>query len=319
MISRAFRSLLVPGLAVLISISPIAVLAQTPSSSVSPLANAEESAPAIAIGAGDLLRVVVFDTPELSSSVRVNQSGEVNIPVLGVVRLAGLDANQAARTIEKELEQRGYLRYPHVTVFISEYASQGATVTGEVKMPGIYPTLGTRRLLDMLTLAGGLSPTAGKVVSITHRSDAQHPILIALQSNVEHMNLQPNPVIQPGDTVIVSKAGVVYVIGDVLKPGGFLVDNNARLSLIQALSLAGGWNKTAAMSQVKLIRKTAAGREQVDLDLKHVMYGKQADIKVSDGDIIFVPSSNGKTFGYRGIEAAIAIATGVLIYSNTIF
>lgn len=280
---------------------------------------AKEGAPAISIGPGDLLNIVVFDTPELSAAVRVNQNGEVDLPVLGLLHVAGLTSTQMAMRIQAELKQRKLLLDPHVTVFISEYASQGATLIGEVKTPGVYPTLGSRRLLDMISVAGGLSPTAGKAVAIIHRDDPTHPVLIALQPRLGSIGLQKNPVIEPGDTIDVSKAGVVYVIGDVLKPGGFLVDNNNRLSIIQALSLAGGWDKTAALSKTKLIRNTPEGREAISLDLKHITEGKQADIKVGDGDILFVPSSKGKTFGYRGIEAAISITSGLLIYSNHSF
>ena len=185
---------------------------------------------------------------------------------------------------------------------------------GEVRAPGVYPTLGSRRLLDMLSLAGGVSSTAGRLVSIVHRGDSQHPEQIALQPTPASLHAQVNPVILPGDTVVVAKAGVIYVIGDVLRPGGILVDNNERLSIIEALSLAGGMNKTAALSQTKLVRKLPAGREEVDLDLKHILYGKQADILVSDGDILYVPSSIGKTFLYRGIEAAFGLATNYALF-----
>lgn len=274
------------------------------------------AAPNIAIGAGDLLNIVVFDTPELTTSVRVSQDGEVNLPVLGMMKLAGLNTIEAARKIEDELRSRRLIIDPHVTVFIAEYASQGATVMGEVRAPGVYPTLGTRRLLDMISVAGGLQTTAGKTVSILHRDDPQHPITIALQPGPTTMYAQENPVILPGDTIIVAKAGVVYVIGDVLKPGGFLIDNNSPISVMQSLSLAGGWDKTAALSKTKLIRKTPEGREEIDLDLKHVAYGSQADISVKDGDILFVPSSMNKTLAYRGIEAAISITSGVLIYTH---
>jgi polysaccharide export outer membrane protein len=270
--------------------------------------------PNIAIGAGDLLNIVVFDTPELTTSVRVSQDGDVNLPVLGMMRLAGLGTTDSARKIEEELRSRHLIIDPHVTVFIAEYASQGATVLGEVRAPGVYPTLGTRKMLDMISVAGGLQSTAGKAVSIVHRSDPQHPETIALQSGPNTMYAQENPIIIPGDTVIVAKAGIVYVIGDVLKPGGFLIDNNSPISIMQSLSLAGGWDKTAALSKTKLIRKTPEGREEVDLDLKHVAYGSQADIGVKDGDILFVPSSISKTLTYRGIEAAITITSGLLIY-----
>jgi polysaccharide export outer membrane protein len=272
--------------------------------------------PSIAIGPGDLLSVVVFDTPELSTSVRVSQDGEVNLPVLGRIHLAGMNTIDAARKIEQELRTRRLLLEPHVTVFIAEYASQGATVMGEVRTPGVYPTLGTRRLLDMISIAGGLQPTAGKTASIIHRDDPQHPVNITLQSHPGALSAQENPVILPGDTIVVAKAGIVYVIGDVLKPGGFLIDNNTPISVMQSLSLAGGWDKTAALSKVKLIRKTPEGREEVDLDLKHVTNGSQADLKVADGDIIFVPSSVGKTMAYRGVEAAISTATGIATYGH---
>ena len=275
---------------------------------------ASPATPAIDIGPGDLLDVVVFDTPELSSHVRVMQDGFVNVPVLGRVDLAGLNADQAARRLEAELKSHNLMKEPHVTVFIVEYASQGATVEGEVHAPGVYPTLGSRRLLDMLALAGGVNATAGKTASIIHRDDPAHPEMIALQSTPANLAVQENPPIQPGDTVIVAKAGVVYIVGDVGKPGGFLVDNNERLSTAQALALAGGANKTAALSKTRLIRKVAGGHEEYQLDLKKLLESQQADMKLDDGDILWVPSSNLKTFGYRGIEAAIAITTGLIIY-----
>lgn len=271
-------------------------------------------APAILIGPGDLLTVTVFETPELSASVRVNQDGDAVLPVLGAVHLAGLSTQEAGVAIEAAFRDRGLLLNPHVTVTETEFASQGASVLGEVRAPGVYPTLGSRRLLDMIALAGGVATTAGRLVTIVHRGDPQHPEQIALQPTPAAMHAQVNPVILPGDTIDVAKAGIVYIIGDVLRPGGILVDNNERLSVIEALSLAGGVDKTAALSKTRLIRKLPAGREQVDLDLKHILYGKQADVLVSDGDILYVPSSVGKTLLYRGTEAIFGIATDYALY-----
>lgn len=272
-----------------------------------------DEAPSILIGPGDLLNVVVFETPELSTSVRVNQDGDAGLPVLGAVHVAGLNSQQASAAFEDAYRSRGLLLNPHVTVSETEFASQGASVLGEVRSPGVYPTLGSRHLLDMLSLAGGVSSTAGRLVSIVHRNDDGHPVQVALQPTPASLHAQKNPIILPGDTVVVAKAGVIYIIGDVLRPGGILVDNNERLSIIEALSLAGGMNKTAALSQTKLVRKLPAGREQVDLDLKHILLGKQADILVSDGDILYVPSSIGKTFLYRGLEALFSIAASEAI------
>ncbi len=289
------------------------ITGQAPEASTSPMSR---SSPAIDIGPGDLLDVVVFDTPELSGHVRVTQDGFANLPVLGRVDFNGLNADQASRMLERELRGRNLLLEPHVTIFIVEYASQGATVSGEVRQPGVYPTLGKRRMLDMLAIAGGVSPTGGKVVSIIHREDPEHPQTVALQASPDHLSMQENPEIRSGDTIIVAKAGVVYVVGEVGKPGGFLVDNNARLSTAQALALAGGATRTASLSKTRLIRKVDGGREEYVIDLAKLLKGEQADLKLNDGDIIWVPSSQLKTFGYRGIEAAIAITTGLAIYGN---
>ncbi|WP_158615531.1 polysaccharide biosynthesis/export family protein [Acidipila sp. EB88] len=275
-----------------------------------------DGAPSIMIGPGDLLNVAVFETPEVSTSVRVNQNGEANLPILGPLHLAGQTTSQASAMIEDAYRTRGLLLNPHVTVSETEFASQGASILGEIRQPGVYPTLGSRRLLDMISLAGGVAPTAGRLVSIVHRNDPQHPVQIALQPTPASVHAQENPVILPGDTVIVAKAGVIYVLGDVLRPGGILVDNNERLSIIEALSLAGGMNKTAALSKTKLVRKLPAGREEVDLDLKHILYGKQADVLVSDGDILYVPSSLGKTILYRGIEGAFTLAASGVIFTR---
>jgi polysaccharide export outer membrane protein len=271
-------------------------------------------APAIFIGPGDMLSINVFETPELTASLRVSQTGEINLPVLGKVHVAGLTAQEAAIQIQDELKDRGLMLDPHVTVSTTEFASHGASILGEVRSPGVYPTLGSRRLLDMIALAGGVSNTAGRLATIIHRDDPSHPVHIALQPTPAAMREQKNPVILPGDTIDVAKAGVIYVLGDVLRPGGILVDNNERLSVIEALSLAGGIDKTAAMSKTKLIRRLPNGREEVDLDLKRMLYGKQADVLVSDGDILYVPTSTGKTLLYRGTEALFGVGTELAYY-----
>ena len=278
----------------------------------------EPSAPKIAIGPGDVLDVQVFDTPELSSeAVRVSQSGQVTLPVLGVVDIAGLNADQAASRIQSEMRTRGIMLDPQVTVSIVEYATQGATVLGEVKTPGVYPTFGNRRLLDVIAMAGGFDISAGKIVTIAHRSDPQHPATIALVPNAQALGSQQDPVIFPGDTIVVGKAGIIYILGDVFKPGGFLIDNNEHVSLMQALTLAGGWEKEAALSHVRLIRKVPEGRKELMLDLKHVLNGQQADVMVENGDILYVPASFGKTLAYRGLEAVIAAAQTAVIYSSS--
>jgi polysaccharide export outer membrane protein len=269
------------------------------------------------ISPGDILDVEVFDSPELSlSPARVSTSGQVNLPVLGPVEVAGQSASDAARHIESELRGRSIMLEPHVTVSVLEYAMHGATVLGEIKSPGVYPTAGDRRLLDMIALAGGLAPSAGKLVTIAHRDDPTHPAAITLVSRAQQLGAQQNPVILPGDTVVVGRAGIIYILGAVNKPGGFLIDNNEHISLMESLSLAGGWDKSAMLSGVHLIRKVPEGREDLTIDIKHVLAGKQADVTVENGDILFVPLSIGKTLAYKGVDAAIVAAQTAVVYSG---
>ncbi|HUY82704.1 MAG TPA: polysaccharide biosynthesis/export family protein [Acidobacteriaceae bacterium] len=271
----------------------------------------------IAINPGDILSVQVFDTPELSmDSVRVSEGGQINLPVLGLVEVKGLNPIQAAVRIESELRSNGLMQEPHVTVSVVEFASQVATILGQIKTPGVYPVYGGRRLLDVIALAGGLTASAGKIVTIIHRDDPHHPVTVRLVQNARSLDNQKNPVILPDDTIDVGKAGIIYILGSVNKPGGFLIDNNEKLSLMQAISLAGGWDKTAALSKVRLIRKIPQGHEQLKLDLKHVLEGRQADVSIKNGDILYVPTSLGKTLAYRGMEAVIASAQSAVVYSS---
>jgi polysaccharide export outer membrane protein len=115
---------------------------------------------------------------------------------------------------------------------------------------------------------------------------------------------------------MVSHAGVVYVVGDVGKPGGFLIENNDRLTVLQAVALAQGTNKTAALNQAKLIRKTDTGRQEMPVPLKKILSNHAADETLADGDILFIPTSQAKNAAYRGMETALQMATGVVVYGR---
>jgi len=278
---------------------------------------ASRKAPALQIAAGDLLEVIVFDTPELSARLRVDSKGEVTLPLGEVVHVAGETAEQAGALIETRLRERDVLKQPHVTVFIAEYATQGVSVLGEVRIPGVYPALGTHGMLDFISLAGGVTSAAGKSVSITHKSDPAHPVIVLLD-NAPDMPARANVEILPGDTILVSRSGIVYLVGDLARPGGFLIENNDRLTVLQAIALAQGANRTAKLSNARLIRKTPEGRKETMLDLKKILQGKSPDIPLEDNDILFVPSSEAKNMAYRSVEATIGLATGAIIYGTVV-
>src|ERR1700687_4264727 len=153
-----------------------------PVSSTSTESPSGPAAHALRISAGDLLDLNVFDTPELSTKLRVDEHGNVSLPLAGVLPVSGMTAEQAGLAMEAHLRQTDILKDPHVAVTVLEYATQGVTVAGEVKNPGVYPLLGAHGLLDLISAAGGVTSNAGKAVTVTHRDDPAHPVVVKVES-----------------------------------------------------------------------------------------------------------------------------------------
>jgi polysaccharide export outer membrane protein len=265
------------------------------------------------IGGGDLLKVSIFGAPESDQEVRVDQAGNVSLSFIGSVHVAGLTNTEAQDLIAKKLVAGGFFAQPQVSVFEKEYATQGISVLGEVQHPGVYPILGTRRLFDVISLAGGTGPKAGRLVSISHRDHPELPRSVML-SNDANESAKSNIEVFPGDTVVVSRAGVVYVVGDVHRPSGVIMDNGTNMTVLQAIAMAEGTNPTASLNKAKLIRTTPTGRQEMPLALKDMLSSKAPDMRLQAEDIIFVPSSAAKSVGRRTLEAIVQTASGVAIY-----
>ena len=266
------------------------------------------------IGPGDLIAIKVFGVPELSEELRVNAEGEVVVALIGPVRVGGLTHSEANRVIETRLKEGGFLRDPHVTLFTKEYATQGITVLGEVSKPGVYPMLGVRRLYDLLSLAGGPTPRAGKVVSITRRSAPDKAIDIEISSDPSR-SLASNVELFPGDTVVVSRAGLVYVVGSVGRPAAYVMENNGRMTVLEVLALAGGANRTASLNGTRIIRRNGTSLQEIAVALKPILSAKANDVELQPGDILFVPDSKAKNAARRGLESIVQVATALAVYS----
>jgi polysaccharide export outer membrane protein len=265
------------------------------------------------IGAGDLVEMSVFDTPELSGKLRVSNTGDIFLPLVGTLYVQGLKAQEAQSLIRQKFIDGGFLKDPQVTVFISEYATQGVSVVGEVHKPGVYPAFGSHRLLDYISLAEGLTPLAGTTITITHIRHPDQPEHFKMIAG-SAPSLENNPEILPGDTIFVEKTGLVYVVGDVVRPGGFPMDHDEHLTIMQLIALAQGTNYTAARSSVRLIRTTATGREEIPIDLKKIFAAKAEDMKLQDNDILFVPNSMARSALKAVGSAAVPAAATATIY-----
>lgn len=271
------------------------------------------SEPSLArLGPGDLIEVNVYNVPELATKARVSNSGDVYLPLIDYVHVEGLTQEEAQAVIEKRLEQGGFVRNPHVTIFVDEAASQGVTVLGEVGKPGIYPDVVDHKLYEVISEAGGFTPNASRKIAII-RQGKPEPIHIDLPRNLTD-DLSGNVEVLPGDTINVPRAPIIYVVGDVGRPSGLLVDNGT-LTVLQALALAGGTNHTAKMSGARIIRKTPTGMTETPLQLKKMLEAKTPDVTLQADDILFVPVSGAKVAAARTAEAAIAMATAISIYT----
>jgi len=264
------------------------------------------------IGAGDLLKVSVLGAPDSDQEVRVDAAGNISLNLIGAVPVAGQTTEQAQAAIAKKYVAGGFFTDPQVSVFAKEYVTQGVSVMGEVQKPGVYPVLGARSLFDVLSLAGGTTPKAGKLISITHRDTPQNPTTVSL-SNDSTESIRSNIAIYPGDTIVVSKAGLVYVSGDVHKPSAVPMDNTS-MTVLQALAVAEGVNPTANLNKARLIRATPNGPQEIPLALKDMLASKVPDVHLQSEDIIFVPNSAAKSATRRTVDAIVQAATGLAIY-----
>ncbi|WP_162601132.1 polysaccharide biosynthesis/export family protein [Occallatibacter savannae] len=271
------------------------------------------------IGPGDLLEVTEGHGTDLRENVRVSEAGTVVLPLAGEVDVRGLDERSAAHAIEKALIVNGMLRRPQVKVLVTAYAGQDVSVLGEVVRPGVYSFTVHHKLLDLISLASGLSPNAGRLVSITHRSDPEKPEAVVLDPSGIDPGGKHNPELEAGDTVQVGRAGLVYVVGDVIRPGGFPVDPVQAITVVQAISLAWGPTQNASLKEAVLIREQPGGRTVTTLNLKRMLRGKDPDLPVRDRDILFVPNSMAKNLINRSLESVVQSAVGVSIYSGLVY
>ena len=263
------------------------------------------------LGTGDLLDISVYNVPELNTKSRLGNNGDVYLPLIDYVHLAGLTVEEAQALIEKRLSDGGFVKNPHVTLNVDQSVSQGASLLGEVARPGVYAIIGEPRLLDVISAAGGFTDKAGQSITVTHRNQSDKPVNVPLSRKLTD-NPASNILVSPGDTILVHKADVVYVVGEVGRPSGFLMDSD-NLTVLKAIALAGGTTSTARLNGVRILRKGPNGMIETPVELKKMLQAKVPDLSMKADDILFVPSSARKVIMSRTVEAAMQAATAVSI------
>jgi polysaccharide biosynthesis/export protein len=282
------------------------------------------------IGSGDMVHIVIFDAPELEQHARVTDSGEVPLLMGGNVKIASLSPEQAGAAIGKALVDGHLLVNPRVSVTVDQYATQNVSVIGEVRAPGAYPITTGRTVGEVLALAGGLMPDADRKILIQRRGSGDYftyffsnsplvtPDSVAAGANpAKSVTLVTrDTLVYPGDTVRVSKAELVFALGDLGRPGGFpVVNNDSNLTVLQLVALAGGTAHTAVPSHARLIRKTPdGGFQEIPLPLSDMQKGKKPDQLLQANDILYVPFSYMRNAAL-GLTALAAAATTAAIYA----
>jgi polysaccharide export outer membrane protein len=266
------------------------------------------------IGPGDLIYVEVFDTPELAQTVRVSDAGTVRLELIGDLKLGGETPVVAAKLVEKALVDKNVMKHPQVSIRVAEYATLDISVIGQVKSPGTFPVTTAQPILKIIAMAGGLTDIADRHVTVERHTDSSEKVSYYLANDADQA-ISARLMVNPGDVVIVPRAPVVYVMGDVAKPGGYsIITNDSRLTVLQVVAMAGSANKSAVTSHVTLIRKSTEGQQEITVQLAAIQKGKQPDLPVQAGDILFIPFSWMKNMATNAASIA-ASTSSAAIYS----
>lgn len=273
-------------------------------------AQSQSTATHLKLGPGDLLSVEVFDVPELKQEIRISDTGDANLAPIGKLHLASLTVEEAQELIAFQLREHQLVVAPQVSLLVQEYATQGVALSGEVRKPGIYKVLGPRTVLQVISEAGGLTETASPKIRLLHLHGEEETVF-ASAANPNWSQI----LLCPGDTVVVPRLGIVYLVGDVARSGGYVMRDGGDLSIAQLVSLGGGLLPTAKSSKAKLVRKAGAERTQIEVDVKAILRGAVPDVQLQPDDILFIPNSAWKDAANR-LQNITQMAAGAAIYTS---
>jgi polysaccharide export outer membrane protein len=261
------------------------------------------------ISSGDELDVNVYGAPELSQRTRVSNEGEIYLPLVNKQHVAGLNIEGAQATVEKALRDGGFLKAPHVNITVTGYAN-AVVVMGEVARPGSYPLLGSGKLFDILSAAGGTTSTAAHTITISHQDGTRENVILGRDPAD---NMTADVPLSQGDTVDVPKAGVVYIVGEVLTPAGVVMDQKIQYTVLKLIAMAHGPTKLAKLSKARIVRQTKTGTEEIPVALDKIVVSKAPDVPLMAEDILFIPTNTGKAVAQQATQIAIGLASSVVL------
>jgi len=282
------------------------------------------------LGPDDQILIRAPYAEEISEKpVLIGTNGYISLPMVGRLRASGLTVEQLETEIVSRLKP--YLQEPHVSVSVVEFRSQPVSVLGAVANSGVVQLRGHKTLFEVISEAGGLKNEAGNTIKITRRKEfgpiplasavadrsGQFSVAeVSVKSVMEARNPQENIEVKPKDVVSIPRAELIYVIGSVKRAGGFVLNEREHISVLQALSMAEGLDRVASGGNARILRSSdgASTRTEIPVDVNKILAGKTSDVSMLANDILFIPNSAAKSATLRGVEAAIQVATGVVIW-----
>ncbi len=319
------------------SVQPIQpVAAQTVAASSQPAPSAAPSAAATPstylLGPDDL---IIIQGPEMDEVTnrpyRVGPDGYVSLPMLGRIKAAGLTIGDFETQLDGAASK--YVRSPQLVASVQEFHSQPISVVGAVNQPGAQQLQGRKTLMQVISMVGGFRTDAGNTLTITRESQwgplplpnastdpsGQYSVAeISIPELLEEKNPQLNISIMPNDVITIPVSDTVYVVGDVHKPGGFLLGEHKNMTVLQAVAMAEGIDGTSDSKHSRIIHHAADPqlRSETPINVKLILAGKQQDLPLGGGDILFVPGSTSKKAGLRTVEAVIQTASGMAVFGR---
>ncbi len=283
------------------------------------------------LGSGDQLTIHVADLEGLTDRpLTVDPSGLIDLPLAGRVQAAGLTIPELKAELVSKLSK--YISKPEVAINLAVSGSQPVSVIGEVNNPGVHQLDGTKRLLEVLSLSGGVKADAGPRVLVTREkkwgsitgtdkrvdpATGDTTASFSLDALMASRTPEDNIIVFPDDVISVPRADLVYVVGDVKKAGGFQLSTHETVLLTQALTLAEGLGPDSAAHNARILRPVPGGDgtpRQIPVDISKIFAGKSPDVLLYANDVLFIPVSGMKVTARRAMEAAIGVSTGLLIY-----
>jgi polysaccharide export outer membrane protein len=287
----------------------------------------------------DLLLIQVFEVEQMTREYRVSGTGTVDFPLLAdPVRVMGLTPQEAAGVLSQKCIEAGVLSHPQISVTVRESRLHAVAIAGAVRNPQIYPVFGRITLMDILSQAGGVADDAGSSATITRGEVARRVLASEAGGAVEAGKSPPiaptvsidlrrlletgdpslNVDVYPGDRVTVQRAGVVYVLGAVSRPGGYLLTEARQdMTVLKAVALAEYVKSTAKEKKALILRLNSSapnGREMIPVDLKAMLRGRAPDRPLQNNDILFVPDSTALKALHRSADVAVTDAGWAAVY-----